>query len=807
MFKDARWLDPILDVNTRVDEVLGDLSSEDMVAVALGDFDALVSRGIPAPHYVDAGTGLRDVEGATAFPAGIALAASFDKDLAEAYGAAVGMEARRAGFTVVLGPTLDLARDPVGGRVAEAFGEDPHLVGVIGAAHVRGLQSRHVVAQVKHYVAYNGEKRRTGHGLGPQRGDSVKVVVFESRLHDVYLRPFEAAVRAGAWSLMGSYNRINGEYVCESASLLDLPRRLWGWQGFYCPDFLFAVRDPAKALAAGLDLGALGGAGGRTRAMVESAGPDVARSLTFHVVHAMLGCGLVDDPPSAPDRASSQENRDLALDTAVAGSVLLHNDGVLPLAATTSSLAVIGPSGLDAIFVGGGAASVTLSADRLSTPLSGLRERASASGIELRAAQGSWGDVPLPVVPLEVLGLPDGTGPGVAVEFSSAKSEWTETRENIDHSMDPLAPGKAWPRRWRTVLTPRVTGRHRLSLTCGGMATLRIDECIVLEGAREVEQFLHGPHYPMQAVVDLRAGMSVAVDIEFEPGPAITIPPMGLGPTLRLGWQEPDSMLQDAVDVAKTADAAIVFVTMASGEGMDRDSLQLPGDQDELIRRVAAANTRTIVILNTPGAILMPWSNEVAAILQVWFPGERYGTALAAMLFGDQEPGGRLPITFPTSREHLPGSVPAGTHPVRLDYNNDGGIGYRSASVREHGALFPFGHGLTYAKTTCHITSSRTLGDGSLQLDYCVFATGSRHTSHVIQVYAQLHGTAERELVAFESVSVRANTRTEGSIQLTPDALARWDSLIEERVPVSGTHTIIVTENSSGPGTQIEWRI
>ena len=457
----SAWLDGERPLEERVDAFVGDLDHAERVAIALGDFDALTSRGIPAPHYVDSGTGLRDVDGATAFPAGIALAATFDATLAEAYGAAVGAEARAAGYTVVLGPTLDLARDPRAGRIPEALGEDPHLSGLLGAAHVRGLQAQHVIAQLKHYVAYNGEDRRTGYGLEPNRGDSVDVHVSTAVLQDSYLRPFEAAIRAGAWSMMGSYNRINGAYACESAEILAIPRQQWGWQGFYCPDFLFAVRDDAKALAAGLDLGALGGAAGRTAEMVAAAPAEVVTALVANLLRALIGSGLVEHTMTEPEPPSTPGHRQLAEDCVVAATVLLRNsDGALPFGDDVTSIAVIGPAGSDAIFVTGGSAGVSLVDERVIAPVAGIRARAGQRRIEV--SQGSLGDVPLPLVPASAYILPDGSGAGVEVQFVASNGRtWTETAPVIDHTVAPGEAAGRWPRRWRARLTSHSTGAHQ----------------------------------------------------------------------------------------------------------------------------------------------------------------------------------------------------------------------------------------------------------------------------------------------------------------------------------------------------------
>lgn len=780
----------------RVAAFVADLSREDRIAIALGDFTGLVERGLPAPDYVDAGTGLRDVPGATAFPAGIALAATFDPVLAEEYGAAVGAEARSAGFSVLLGPTLDLARDPRAGRIPEALGEDPYLSGLIGAAHVRGAQANHVICQVKHFVAYNGEDRRTGYGLGPDRGDSMDVQASVATLQDAYLRPFHAVVDAGAWSLMTSYNRIDGAYPAEAADLLAIPRREWGWQGFFCPDFLFAVRDPAKALDAGLDLGALGGPGGRTRELVEAADPAVVDALVTNLVRSLIGSGLADHPLPArgasPGGPSSPGHRDLAERTAVAASVLLRNEaGALPLGPDVRSLALIGPAGQDAVYVVGGSAAVDPGPERLVTPQDGIRARFDG---ELRVAQGSLGDVPLPVVPDAVFTLPDGSGPGVLVELVDDSGHvWTEVAASVDHAVGPDAPLARWPRRWRTRLTPRRSGRHRFSLDLGGRASVAIGGRTVMVGSREASPFLHGPHLPLQAVVELRAGEPVELEIDYQPGPAIVIPPMGLGPAVRLGWQEPDDLVDQAVDAAARCDAAVVLVNMASSEGMDRDGLALPGDQDELVRRVAAVNRRTVVVLNTPGAVLLPWLDDVAAVLQVWYPGERFGAALAAMLFGAAEPGGRLPLTFPHAREHLPG----GDHgpevvPTALDYDADGGIGYRAPGVREHGCVFGFGHGLAYAETDGRLAASE-LVDGALHLTLTAANRGERDGVHVAQLYAEVFGEPA-ELVGVLRIPVGAGATASARTVVAAEAFARWNG--RSRTPVTGSHRLRIGTSS-----------
>jgi beta-glucosidase len=321
-------------------------------------------------------------------------------------------------------------------------------------------------------------------------------------------------------------------------------------------------------------------------------------------------------------------------------------------------------------------------------------------------------------------------------------------------------------------------------------------------GSREAAQFIHGPRCPLQAVVDLVEGVPVPIEVIYEPGPAIVIPPMGIGPTLRLGWQEPDTLLAEAEALAGRCDAAVVIVNQVASEGMDRDSLALPGDQDELVRRVAAANPHTIVVLNTPGAVLVPWLDDVAAVLAAWYPGERFGSALGRVLFGDVEPGGRLPLTFPHAREDLPG----GDHgpeqaPTELYYDADGGIGYRAPGVRERGAVFAFGHGLGYADTVTDVTEAVVV-DGCVRLGLAVTNTGVRDTVHVAQVYAEVAGAAP-ELVAVVRIPVAAGATASAQAVVGPAAFARWDARARGRVPVAGTHWLHVATASDQLGGEV----
>jgi beta-glucosidase len=767
------------------------MSVADKIALACHDFAAVAHLGLPALSFTDGGNGVRVADDATAFPACVSLAASFDEQLAYRFGSAVGQEARCAGHNVLLGPALDIARTPLAGRQAEAFGEDPYLTGALGAAYVRGAQ-RNVVAMVKHFVVNNFETGRTGSGWPvPDRGPAVDVHVSRRALEEIYFPPFQRAlIGAGAGSVMGSYNQVNGCYACQSPELLSTLKDRWGWGGFVAPDFMFAVRDPVAAARAGLDLPGLDDAEGRTPEDFSSGrvGPDRLDDIVTRIVGTMVTHGLLGRPAAVPGPPAA-ESLELAAEAAVAGSVLLvDRAGALPLGEDVRSLAVIGPAGLDAIYVMGGSPTVKLHPDRVVTPLSGIRQRAG-SGAGVQHAQGSWGDVPLPAIPAALLSTPPvpGTpvGPGVLAEYADGPTgtsgkHVTRIEPAFDMTEPPAGFGPQWRATWTTVLTAEQDGDHRLSLAVAGRGSLYLDGALVAEGAREAISFIDGPSYALQAVVPLVAGQPLTIRVEYETGPAIIAEEFGLQPEIRLGWQPPDSLIDDAAALAAQCDAAVVLVNQASGEGMDRQSLALPGDQDRLVTQVAQHNPRTVVVLNTPGPVLMPWLDQVAAVLQVWYPGEQFGTALARVLFGDDDPGGRLPVTFPAHAGQGPVQA-AGQYPGTggvATYTEDILVGYRFFAANDQQPLFPFGHGLSFARFGYENLSVSRPGPGEIQVSFGLVNTSPRPGHEVAQLYLRCPEAAAEpplQLKAFRRVHLRPGERRDVTFTLTPADLAAWD--------------------------------
>jgi beta-glucosidase len=697
------WQNPNQPPLTRANELLAAMTTDQKIDLVTGNFAPLQSLGIPALRSDDGPDGLRN-PGTTAMPSGQDLAASFDRALARAYGQVVGSEARAEGFNEWLGPAVDIARTPLAGRQPEAEGEDPFLAGNTSAQVILGAQSQHVISTLKHYTAYNQDFGRIGFAAigAPAVNDQVS----ERALQEIYETPFRIAVqRGGVDSVMCSYNQINGVPSCENPTTLGDLKQGDGLQGFVVPDFGFAVRNPTTAALAGVDLGQLAGAPPQTPDFTQipaSRLDDMARRILF----AMFDSGAFDNPlPSTPaTEVSTPEHQQVATQVAEAGTVLLKNDhGALPISRHAHSLALIGPSGNDAVFVTGGSAGVPLAPGQAITPAQGITARAAQAGIDVTAVQGSAGDVASPnLVDPSALTPSSGTGPGLLGQywsngtFSGAPAV-TQVDQHVDATAFPTNPQPAvWSAKWTGKLTPTESGLYRFTLSEAGIASMTIAGQTFGPAYREATQFIVGPHYVTQGTVQLIAGQSVPVEIDYSSRSGL------FSKEVHFGWQKPsESGIPAAVAAARDADVAVVFANDAQGEGMDRYSLSLPGDQNQLIDAVAHANRHTIVVLNTGGPVLMPWLNDVSGVLEAWYPGQQFGPAIAAVLFGDANPGGRLPVTFPATENQGPAEAnPPNTYPGDANGNESYAegldVGYRWYDATRQRPLFPFGYGLSY---------------------------------------------------------------------------------------------------------------
>ena len=720
-------------------------------------------------------------------PSPTALAATWDVARIERLGALLAGEARRKGVDVLLAPTVNLHRSPYGGRHFECFSEDPLLTGAIGAALVRGLQDAGVAATVKHFVANDSETQRM----------TLDARIDERTLRELYLAPFEQIIGdAGAWSVMAAYNGVNGATMTESPLLRDVLHAEWGFDGVVMSDW-FATRSTVPAALAGLDLAMPGPdspwTGGELVAAVRDGRVPEAlvddKVLRILRLAARVGAldGITPHRPPATIRVPAEIAAELRT-TAAAGFVLLRNEGALLPVAPSSlrRLAVVGPNAAVARALGGGSA--TVSPPYTVAPLEGMRA-ALGDDVDVVHGSGVRAHTRVPVARAWWLRRPGTDDAGVDVEFLDHDGAVLASEQRMGGAfvwMDTVADGVPVERvavvRVRTVVVAHGAGRYQVGGSGLGRFTLSIDgappagaELELPQGADMVESLMRPPQ--LTRPVDAGAGQRFAVTLEHE------VPPSDIGINFQLNLEPPvatDDELARAEDLARGADLAMVVVGTTEeveSEGFDRDTLALPGRQDELVRRVAAANPRTVVVVNAGAPVLLPWVDDAAAVLVAWFPGQEGGNALADVLLGAAEPGGRLPVSWPAHEHGLPSTTPsAGV----LTYEEGLGVGHRRPEEGTARHRYPFGHGLGYTTWSYdHVDVEAAGGDGYV-VHVAVRNTGDRPGREVVQIYAARDGSAvdrpARWLAGFAGVDAAPGTSTSVAIHLPVRAFRHWDA-------------------------------
>ena len=689
-----------------------------------------------------------DERGSAVLPSPTAWAASWDESLATALGGLLAAEARRKGVDVLLGPTVNLHRSPVAGRHFECLSEDPLLTGRIGAALVRGVQAGGVAATAKHYVANDSETNRF----------TVDVRVSERALREVYLAPFEAlVVDGGVWLVMAAYNQVNGATMTDNPLLTTPLVTEWGFDGVVVSDW-FATRSVVDSALAGLTL-VMPGPGGPWSAGLAAAVESgrVPSSLVEDKIERLRRlASRISDKPVPPG------GEGLLRRAAADGMVLVRNSrAALPLRGV-GRVALLGPNAADPAIQGGGSAGLTPSG--VVTPLDAL-----SSAFDLVHAAGAHrqpGLTPI-VADLHVRYL-DPSGVELRAERrASGQLIWTG---------EDIAPG--------TVVEVSATfrapaaGDWRIGFAGVGAFTLSLDGSPALAETVEPDDdsFAAGFLDPPQRWVTrgLGSGDSLRVRLKhvpaYELGAAKLV--LGVQPPRRSDAEE----LAAAVEAARGADAAIVVVgtdDRVESEGRDRSTLALPGRQDDLVRAVARVNSRTVVVVNSGSPVLMPWREEVAAVLLAWFPGQEFGNALADVLTGAREPGGRLPTTWPAREEDVPvrSTRPDGD---TLHYAEGVHVGYRAWLRSGATPAYPFGHGLGY--TTWEY--AELSGSGPL-VTVRLRNTGDRPGKEVVQAYlSKGDSTIDRPavwLAGFAVVRAAPGETVTAEIRLPERAFQHWD--------------------------------
>ncbi len=772
--------------------LLGRLTLEDKVLVLTGGSAwataALPAIGLRAMVLSDGPSGVRGArwderDPSLCLPSATALSASWDVGLARRYAAVAAVEARRKGVDVVLGPTVNLQRSPLGGRGFEAFSEDPVLTADLAAAYVAGMQERGVAATLKHYVANDFETDRY----------TADVRVDDRTLRELYLLAFERGVReARAWCVMSAYNSVNGVTATENPLLTEPLTGEWGFDGVVVGDWT-AVRSIASAREP-QDL-AMPGPGGPWGPALVAAVRDghvpeaavdrkVRRILTLAArVGALAGHG-------PRDVGSAEDGTAFARTAAAEGIVLVRNSGLLPLDVDRlTSVAVIGEHAADARIQGGGSATVL--PGHVVQPLAGIR-RAVPADVRVEHTRGAR--VQQGFVPLDPGRMVDPAtgGPGARLTHLDADGAVLTTEDRLAAVILDFAPDEADRHRasllFETRYTPAETGELRIGFASPGTGRVLVDGVEVLDAriddaGDQVQSFF----FPPYAVAPTPVVAGRAVDLRFEFTPGGIVDGVEGSITVTFGTEAPArtdeedrALIDAAVAAARDADVAVVVVgttPQLESEGYDRTDLRLPGLQDELVSAVAAANPRTVVVVNSGGPVETPWRDDVGAVLLSWFGGQEIGDALADVLTGRVEPGGRLPTTWPARLEDAPVVDVTGSGGV-VDYREGIEIGYRAWLRSGRVPAFPFGSGLGYTTWTLGEPTVSGPADGSITVRVDVTNTGRRSGKQVVQVYARRGSTAVhrpvRWLAGLAVVRAEPGTTTEVRIEIPERALAHW---------------------------------
>ena len=815
----------------------------DMLSEKSGAGLPLSRLGIPTLTFADGPAGVRidrsrrDVnEGkATAPPAPLALAATWDLLAAQQYGDMLGQEAWRTGHNVLFGPGLDIARIPSFGRLFESLGEDPRLSGQMAARYVQGLQGHPVIATAKHYNVNAQEENRL----------EVDAQLDERTLQEIYTLPFEAVVKDGRiGAVMGAYNKINGTFCCEHPHVLtDILRRQLGFTGWVVSDFQ-ATHSTVEAANAGLDVELdVPPAKYFGKRLLEAVAAGQVSPATIddkarRILRSMFAFGLFDSPPQIGP-LPVEEHGKLARMIADQGIVLLKNaHELLPLSTTElRSLAVVGADA-DHYIAGGG--STLVQPTYLVSILAGLRRRTGA-GVRVEYAEGtdhlSAADLlpGPPLVPSSVL-RPNGTSPqtrGLRAEYwTNARFEGEPSLVRIDRqvglnlglfnfamanasSLPPLPEdfNNAMSVRWTGSLSVPATGNYTLSLTHLGTARLFLDGQLLINDP--------GLSLRIESVTrHLVAGEPHALRIEYAADrPEQGAPAPGghatfalIGAKVRFGWEHPSdvipSSMQEAAALARKSDVAVVVVRDYNSEHADRPGLTLPNEQDLLVQKVVAANPRTIVVVASGGPVLMPWLDQVPAVLESWYGGQEAGNALADVLFGDVTPSGKLPVTFPRGERDTPVSEASQySRTEKIARFSEGlCVGYRGYDQLGIEPLFPFGYGLSYTNFAySRLQVEPELSDGVrwVRVSFVITNTGTRAGAEIAQVYLGFPasvGEPPRRLVGWVRAALAPGEAKEVSVTLDPDATSRplsyWNVVANGWEIASGEYRVYVGASS-----------
>lgn len=792
---------------TNINKLIQDLTLREKISLMSGFNSWYTNKidrlDIPSIKMSDGPNGVRgdstSGKSSACFPCAISIGSTWDMDLINQLGVALGEEAKVKDVDVLLGPTINIHRHPLGGRHFESFSEDPFLTGKIATEYVKGVQSQNVAACLKHFIGNDTEYER----------HLVSSNIDEKTLREIYLLPFEMGVKEGnAQVVMSAYNKLNNIYCSSHKELLiDILKDEWGFDGYVVSDWGAALETEENARG-GLDLEMPGPGnvwGDQLYAAVSEG--KVEEELINDKVRRILNIASFskrfENPTNKPEESNdSAEHRKLLKKAAASGMVLLKNNDLLPLKSNIKNLAIIGPNAKEAQIIGGGSAS--LKPHYQAHPLEAF-ENKLGDQTNISYAKGCHTHKYLPKVKEELMD----DKKGFLVEYF----EGSKFDENI-LVQEHLIGNKFWvfegfakdviakfdrpdiSVRFSCAYTPDISGNHEFEIFGIGKARLFIDGKELIDNWTETspgEAFFSFSSDSKKALVDLDEGKTYQLEIRYKFE--------GNFPAIYIGCQTPDkvNLFDEALEVAKVADQVILIVGTNSDwetEGNDRSDFNLPANQNHLIEEVLKVNPNTLVVLNTGSPVKMPWADRAEAILQTWFAGQEFGNAMVDIITGAINPSGRLPTSFPKNIEDTPAFNSYPGKDLQMNYEEKLLVGYRWYDKKDIKTLFPFGHGLSYTQFEYTDLEVEIQSKNKVSCKFSIQNTGLIAGAETAQCYIGYktddHSEPKKTLQGFSKITLNQGDKSKVEINLNSRNFSSWNEAKQNWEVRPGSYEIFI---------------
>ena len=794
-----------------IKQLIKDLTLEEKIELLSG-FDAWQTNkidrlGIPSIKMSDGPNGVRgdgnSGKSSACFPCAISIGSSWNLNLINTLGEELASEAKLKDVDVLLGPTINIHRHPLGGRHFECFSEDPFLTGKIAIEYVKGVQSKNIAACLKHFVGNDTEFERY----------TVSSNIDERTLREIYLLPFEMAIKeANAKVVMSAYNKLNNIYCSSHENLLiEILKDEWGFDGYVVSDW-GAARDTVENAIGGLDLEMPGPAKSWGKNLItainDKAVPeDLINDKVKRILNVASFCKRFENPIRKPERDNdSKLKRKLLKDAAQEGMVLLKNDGILPLKKDIKSIGIIGPNAEKAQIIGGGSA--TLVPYHESHPVSSFQNNFSEKTI-VKSAKGCHTYRYLPEINksltkengflVEYFNVTDNSNDFISSKVLRGSKFWifegfakdiigTEDRPDIFV-------------KFSCTYVPDISGEHAFEIFAIGKSKLLINNEEIIDNWTDPLPgdafFAHGSS-PKRGASYLEKDKSYQIEIQYKFE--------GNFPAIYIGCQPPDKidLLDEALNIAKEVDEVILLVGTNSDwetEGNDRVDFNLPGEQNTLIEKVLEINPNAIIVLNTGSPVDMPWVNKAKSILQSWYAGQEYGDALFEILTGLVNPSGKLPTTFPKHIKDTPAYSCYPGENLQMSYDEKLLIGYKWYDRKKIEPLFHFGHGLSYTNFEYSNLRISNSDKNNFTCSFNIENVGDISGFEISQCYISFMNCDENEpikkLQGFDKTYINSGEIKKIEICLDSKSFSTWDIKNHQWEIKKGVFNILIGSSSN----------